>query len=158
MASENEKLDSLADICQKIRDAGIPDLADHIEAAWKRQMSQSWHHREMEELIARHEKEVAELRRKIGNAAKLREAAEAARDLILPQCNGGTAFARACGEVVNKIMSALAEPARNCDVGAVEEQIQRYSQFCRARARTKAPPMHGFEWEQMPYKSEGEEE
>lgn len=36
--------------------------ADRIKEAWKRQMSQSWHHREMEELVARHEKEVAELK------------------------------------------------------------------------------------------------
>lgn len=47
--------------------------------------------------------------------SKQREALEAARDLILPQCNGGTAFARACGEVVNKIMSALAAPRKNCE-------------------------------------------
>ena len=36
--------------------------AERIKEAWKRQMSQSWHHREMEELVARHEKEVAELK------------------------------------------------------------------------------------------------
>ena len=39
--------------------------ADRIEAAWKREKSQSWHHREMEELILRHEKEVAELKKLI---------------------------------------------------------------------------------------------
>ena len=39
----------------------------------------------------------------------MREALEAARDLLLPQCNGGTAFAKACGETVNKIMDALKE-------------------------------------------------
>lgn len=49
--------------------------ANRIKAAWKRQCSQSWHHREMEELILRHEKEVNELQRQqIDNAAKLREA------------------------------------------------------------------------------------
>jgi hypothetical protein len=39
----------------------------------------------------------------------MREALEAARDLLLPQCNGGTEFAKACGETVNKIMEALKE-------------------------------------------------
>ena len=29
--------------------------------------------------------------------------------MLLPQCNGGTAFAKACGETVNKIMDALKE-------------------------------------------------
>lgn len=33
----NEKPESVLDICQKIRDAGIPGLADHLEAAWKRE-------------------------------------------------------------------------------------------------------------------------
>ncbi|MBQ4198651.1 MAG: hypothetical protein II649_02095 [Kiritimatiellae bacterium] len=51
-----------------------------------------------------------------GNAAAMRGALEAARDLLLPQCNGGTAFAKACGETVNKIMDALAAPPRNCDL------------------------------------------
>ena len=48
----------------------------------------------------------------VGDMAKMREALEAARDLLLPQCNGGTAFAKACGETVNKIMDALSAPAR----------------------------------------------
>lgn len=39
----------------------------------------------------------------------MREALEAAHDLLLPQCNGGTEFAKACGETVNKIMDALKE-------------------------------------------------
>lgn len=39
--------------------------AERIKEAWKRQMSQSWHHREMEELVARHEKEVAELKARL---------------------------------------------------------------------------------------------
>lgn len=42
--------------------------AGRIKAAWERQCSQSWHHREMEELILRHEKEVAELKKLIDAA------------------------------------------------------------------------------------------
>ena len=45
----------------------------------------------------------------IMNNTSMREALEAARNLLLPQCNGGTAFAKACGETVNKIMDALKE-------------------------------------------------
>ena len=52
----------------------------------------------------------------VGDIAAMREALELARDLILPQCNGGTEFAKACGETVNKIMNALAKPPRNCDL------------------------------------------
>lgn len=43
----------------------LRDFANRIEAAWKREKSQSWHHREMEELILQHEKEVAELKKLI---------------------------------------------------------------------------------------------
>ena len=52
----------------------------------------------------------------VGDIAAMREALESARDLILPQCNGGTEFAKACGETVNKIMNAFAKPPRNCDL------------------------------------------
>jgi len=47
-----------------------------------------------------------------GNAAAMREALMSARDLLLPQCNGGTAFAKSCAATVNKIMDALAAPTR----------------------------------------------
>lgn len=47
-------------------------IADRIMDAWKREKSQSWHHSEMEELILRHEKEVAELKKQIGNSAAMR--------------------------------------------------------------------------------------
>lgn len=39
--------------------------AERIKEAWKRQMSQSWHHREMEELVMRHAREVAELKARL---------------------------------------------------------------------------------------------
>lgn len=65
--------------------------------------------------------------------SKQREALEAARDLILPQCNGGTAFARACGEVVNKIMSALAAPAKNCErFQTYDEAAEEYDRLVAA--------------------------
>lgn len=52
----------------------------------------------------------------VGDMAAMRDALESARDLILPHCNGGTEFAKACGKTVNKIMNALAKPPRNCDL------------------------------------------
>ena len=100
------------------------------------------------------------------NSAAMREALEAARDLLLPQCNGGTAFAKACGETVNKIMDALSAPPRNCDVGTAEEQTERFKDLCRKyrcgpgpRANCKGCPIQHesphvgctFAWAQMPY-------
>ena len=52
----------------------------------------------------------------VGNIAAMYDALKKARDLILPQCNGGTAFAKACGAVVNEIIAALSAPPRNCDL------------------------------------------
>ena len=52
----------------------------------------------------------------VGDIAAMREALESARDLILLQCYGGTEFAKACRETVNKIRNALAKPPRNCDL------------------------------------------
>jgi len=74
--------------------------------------------------IDRLRREVAELRKQLGNAAAMRKALEAARDLLLPQCNGGTAFAKACGETVNKIMDALSAPPRNCDLYRTKKEAQ----------------------------------
>ena len=36
----DERQETVDDICQKIRDAGIPELADHILAAWKRERAE----------------------------------------------------------------------------------------------------------------------
>lgn len=36
----DERQETVYDICQKIRDAGIPELADHILAAWKRERAE----------------------------------------------------------------------------------------------------------------------
>lgn len=102
------------------------DLADRLDAAWKRQMSQSWHHREMEELIAKHEKEIAELKKQTGNAAAMREALEAINRIetrglkyLLMQLVEADIYD---GGLINKTISAiekarraLSAPARNCD-------------------------------------------
>ena len=105
----------------------------------------------------------------VGNMAAMREALEAARDLLLPQCNGGTAFAKACGETVNKIMDALSAPPRNCDVGTAEEQIAMFNEFCNSEWRDSGNANCGncplwvsgtigdncqIRWAQMPYEAQ----
>ncbi len=121
------KQDTLADICQKIRDAGIPDLADHIEAAWKRQMSQSWHHLEIEELIARHEKEVAELKNQTGNAAELRAAFGEIIEKIDAWRTDGTMEHWQYSQLFDIADAALAIPLRQCDGGmSFAEAIEHF--------------------------------
>lgn len=70
----------------------------------------------LEVVVAKMETTTCKDSLQVGDIAAMREALELARDLILPQCNGGTEFAKACGETVNKIMNALAKPPRNCDL------------------------------------------
>lgn len=133
---------------------GVSTLLAHyarrIEAAWKRQMSQSWHNREMEELIAKHEKEIAELKKQTGNAAAMRDALSdacyAMFNFLKTQSGGYEEMAIA----LDKAKAALSEPARNCDV-EYADQVEMYYAFkdwCRAKGHTMEPMLayDAFDW------------
>ena len=65
---------------------------------------------------------------------------------------------RKAHEAVN---SALAEPPRNCDVGTVKEQSERFAKFCYPQKCNKCK-LHTDEfcvlrWSQMPYEEGGAE-
>ena len=180
MVSENE---TVADIvAEMVRESiihfSIPttDLrrhAERIEAALKREHSQSWHHREMEELILRHEKEVAELKKQTGNAAAIREALSdacfAMFNFLKTQSGGYDEMANA----LDKAKAALATQPRNCDVGTAEEQRARFHRFCENGQHTDKACCGGcpivvsgmrekvgvsceLAWAQMPYDEGGE--
>ena len=59
-----------------------------------------------------------------------------------------------------KVVAALAEPLRNCDVGTAEEQIKRFYEYCKANGyceHCKHYPDRGGSdcrilWLQMQYK------
>lgn len=74
-----------------------------------------------------------------------------------------------------KVLEALKEPLRNCDVGTAEEQTERYRKFCSAHkylgsdfsymckgfGKGRCPFFNSntkskceFAWAQMPYESE----
>lgn len=94
-----------------------------------------------------------------GNAAKLREALRAIKDI-----NDGRHHDAHGYEINDIIEEALAEPPRNCDVGTAEEQSDRFQKFCLSRTQ----PWHGCDgtcpllmsekcalnWAQVPYESE----
>ena len=94
-------------------------------------------------------------KRERGDAAKLREAcaniAEYARSAMCHATD--THVLGYLNQIEGWAKAALAAPPRQCDVGVPEERIQRWSKFCKARSK-KAPPIHGFEWEDYPYESE----
>lgn len=60
---------------------------------------------------------------------------------------------------LDKAKAALAAPARNCDVGTVEEQSERYHAFCDSNECTSCPCKFtartycALIWEQMPYEN-----
>lgn len=68
--------------------------------------------------------ELRELR--VGNAAAMREALEAARSALERMINMGTDDLKA----YNKVCAALAAPPRNCDVGNPAEQAKRMDDYC----------------------------
>lgn len=76
-------------------------------------------------------------------------------------------------EIENVIRAALAEPARNCDVGTAKEQAERFKAFClprviRCSENSRCPAKHPcneigiqycqLKWAQLPYEAEGKEE
>lgn len=164
MAETNE---TIADIIAEMRGGPIPHhrrdqellrhYAERIEAAWNR------------------EKATIENSSAVGNAQKMREVVELLAQAILPpqeeypaEYGGGKvpdedgwlAWIR---QMQVRACDALSAPPRNCDVGTVDEQINRHYRYCSCRLGDGDDP-HGCErmscsecvlrWAQMEYKEE----
>jgi len=80
---------------------------------------------------------------------------------ILVDYGNANEHLRRLGYYMDKAKAALAEPARNCDVGTAREQGKRYSSFCESMDGCKGCPVnHGdctLEWGQLPYEKGGGE-
>ena len=194
--NENEMQESLADVIAEGRGyKGIPvpyaparaiwldefnSFLDRIEAAYKRDIEklnsviQATVSRSDAE-IDRLRREVAELRKQIGNAAKLREAVEAISKafddaLICTDYQMSAEEHDRLDAIYRQVKEALAAPARNCDVGTAKEQARRWAEFCTHHHKKmignkipvgpcECPCYEGnscnyFIWAQMPYESE----
>lgn len=135
-------------------------LLDRIEAANKR-------------LEAAHKREVDELKKLVGNAAKLREAAKHVQSTMErlrdPTDKNNAEFVR----ILEIVSAALAAPPRNCDVGTEDEQSKRLERYCDNYGRycdgtpkcTECPLSERIMkeggrcelyWAQMPYEEGGE--
>lgn len=78
-----------------------------------------------------------------GNAAKLREALELAKSTFetLIQFQGDWHFVKCWATLGrNAMVSALAAPARNCDIGTADEQTERFVSFCDKNGRIDGVP------------------
>ena len=108
-----------------------------------------------------------------GNAAALREAVIKALTL-LHVCDWPSGVSLdGVGEVIREIDSALDKPPRNCDMGTLTEQQQRFRDFCEKMQHTDRACCGGcpivylrvkgvignsceLAWAQMPYAEKGE--
>ncbi len=112
---ENEKPESVLDICQKIRDAGIPGLADHLEAAWKQEREALEAHVRSLQSQLKVAYSCGEQPR--GDAAAMREALIACLDFIMRLDRAFNPFMQNLLEkAIAKANAALSAPARNCDL------------------------------------------
>ena len=120
-----------------------------------------------------YQQEQLETKTKVGNVAKLREAAVTVYDvleklrpfsLLLSDVGRKREFSHLVCLAKNRLDAALAAPARECDVGTAEEQSRRFCAFCRPRTE----PCDGcaclegsrkgrceFVWAQMPCNESG---
>ena len=99
----------------------------------------------------------------VGNAAAVREALEAL--VAYWDWNGYDAMRES--RLKDMARSALAKPARNCDVGTAEDQSDRFADFCDSHSGCSQCPVKslwnfanghkpscGVLWAQMPYAAE----
>jgi len=104
----------------------IKELADWIEAAVARE-------------------------RRPGNAAAMREALKLALDALISWLNG-TIDRTTNRETIKAIRAALSAPPRQCDVGTVEEQEQRYKSI--GEVYHTLTLTNALAWAQKPYEAQ----
>ena len=107
-----------------------------------------------------------------GNSATMRRALLRLKELskTVWESNGGEDVSSELAEMQDVINTALAEPPRNCEVGSVENQAERFCNFCAEHSNTKTgvcdPGCPCFacvdlcyclcKWGQLPYNTKGE--
>lgn len=134
---------------------GLRTYADRIEAAWKRERAKV----EADALEVGGIVEAARTAEKssaLGNAAAMREALVKAKKAIChhaeyvcqslswensdiqSNCADILCAHRDLCEAKTAINAALAEPARNCDVGTAEEQAERMRLYCNSHGEDES--------------------
>lgn len=101
-----------------------------------------------------------------GNSAAMREALITCRNIAAWIRSGNASVEAGVERIQTEIDKALSAPARNCDVGTAEEQLDRYGVYCQNRC-TSCDNRHYchicgeryrmkcmMEWAQMPYEAE----
>ena len=151
--------------------ADIRREADRLEAAHRREV------REAEDLFRKSLKKQEDTLRDqyealvgFSNRAKLREALESVKELartIYSTSDKGSSHEDLAEKIVELANAALAAPPRNCDALSVQEQTEKFNQFCQSHRHSDLPKCAGCPledipdgtgcaqaWGQMPYESE----
>ena len=160
----NAKQETIEDIVADIRaqNQGLPEdsyalsplvcdllsLADRIEAAEKRERDAT-----------------REKSSQVGNAAKMRAALEDAEKVLDDSSHSMCGIPPHMNDLLARIRAALSAPPRNCDVGTVAEQDERFDKYCYDHRSHeiccgKCPifgePCCELAWSQMPYEEGAE--
>ena len=194
MANENEKRETLADILAivrraaqyydgeaeksegllretfKLSAANYREIANLVEAAWKREKAELVYAYNPEKVgkgrlpdgsayALEAMREPVTGSHAVGNAAAMREALVLCSRIIGANGIRGNVFLDDIQEAHKAITDALAAPPRQCDVGTAEEQVKRYDKFCDIHdCRSDCPLFKAdsceLEWAQMPYEAE----
>lgn len=94
------------------------------------------------------------------NQTKIREALEFVHDKLLTWNYTDKATAKMAVAVVDRCSKALSAPPRQCEVGAAEEQVRRFSAFCDLSKSCRSCPVYKpkftavecfAQWAQSPY-------
>ena len=101
----------------------------------------------------------------LGNAAKIREALEDAEKVLDDSSHSMCGIPPHMNDLLARIRAALSAPPRNCDVGTVAEQDERFDKYCYDHRSHeiccgKCPifgePCCELAWSQMPYEEGAE--
>lgn len=169
-ADANAVMDDLHnDDCWTNVEAGeiYASLANRIEAAAERERA----HQEalrINECIVSREEEAADWRKRTGNAAAMREALDEILNRIDTWRTDGSMDHWQYSQLFDIADAALAAPARNCDVGTIEEQLESHRLYCIGlctihecgydleKHDTETCKKCFAKWAQMPYREGGQ--
>ena len=146
----------------------LEEEADRIEAAHKREREAVAEAAqicgEIGEMVGRESSKNQSVTNcnRLGNAAKMRAALA---NIVLTTKKAGKSISCdvACGIISSTAKAAISAPPRNCDVGTVEEQIERFQRFCGTRPcdgctlknKVNETLDCAIHWAQMPYEEGG---
>ena len=157
----NAKQETIADIVAEMREFADTD-SQSIGRDVLRRRIQDFVARIIEATMKREREATREKSSQVGNAAKIREALSGLLEIVCIDCKSPYEIDGKCVKCPRVVAAeaALSAPPRNCDVGTVAEQNERFDKYCYDHRSHeiccgKCPifgePCCELAWSQMPY-------